>query len=101
MPWAKHVYYVYVIRTADRDKLRDWLDSKGIGTGIHYPVPIHRQEAMRAYGGGDFTLPVTDKITGEILSLPMYPELTDAEITYICDCVREFEESKNNLAARR
>jgi dTDP-4-amino-4,6-dideoxygalactose transaminase len=100
MPWAKHVYYVYVIRTAKRDELKDWMDSKGISTGIHYPVPIHLQEAWRAYGGEAISLPVTEKITGEILSLPMYPELTDAEITYICDCVREFEDSKINLAAR-
>jgi dTDP-4-amino-4,6-dideoxygalactose transaminase len=94
MPWAKHVYYVYVIRTPHRDQLREWLDGKGISTGIHYPVPIHRQEAMRAYGGGNFKLPVTDKITGEILSLPMYPELKDEEINYICNNIREFAESK-------
>jgi dTDP-4-amino-4,6-dideoxygalactose transaminase len=101
MPWAKHVYYVYVIRTPDRDRLRDWLDSKGVGTGIHYPVPIHRQEALRTYGGGDFSLPVTDKITGEILSLPMYPELKNEEIDYICNCISEFSESKSNVTVQR
>ncbi len=90
MSWAKHVYYVYVIRTPDRDRLRDWLDAKGIGTGIHYPIPIHRQEAWRAYGGDNFSLPITEKITGEILSLPMYPELTEGEIASICECIREF-----------
>jgi dTDP-4-amino-4,6-dideoxygalactose transaminase len=100
MPWAKHVYYVYVIRTSKRDELKAWLETKGVSAGIHYPVPIHLQEAWRAYGGEAISLPVTEKITGEILSLPMYPELTDAEITYICDCVREFEDSKINLAAR-
>ena len=101
MAWARHVYYVYVIRTAKRDELKNWLESKGVSTGIHYPVPIHLQEAWRAYGGEAVSLPVTEKITGEILSLPMYPELTDAEIMYICDCVREFEDAKINLAARR
>jgi dTDP-4-amino-4,6-dideoxygalactose transaminase len=90
MPWAKHVYYVYVIRTPDRDQLREWLDSKGIGTGIHYPVPIHRQEAWRAGGGEEVSLPVTEQITGEILSLPMYPELKIEEINYICDCVEQY-----------
>ena len=101
MPWAKHVYYVYVIRTPDRDRLREWLDSKGIGTGIHYPVPIHRQEAMRTYGGGDFSLPITDKITGEILSLPMYPELKNEEIEYICNCIDEFSYSKAGVHSNR
>ena len=93
MPWAKHVYYVYVIRTPDRDRLQEWLKSKGIGAGIHYPIPIHRQEAWRAYGGNDVSLPVTEKITGEILSLPMYTELTEEEVRYICGCVAEFSES--------
>lgn len=97
MSWAKHVYYVYVIRTPDRDRLRDWLDTKGIGTGIHYPIPIHRQKAWRAYCGGNFSLPITEKITGEILSLPMYPELTEEEIGYISECVREFYKSKLNI----
>jgi dTDP-4-amino-4,6-dideoxygalactose transaminase len=101
MPWAKHVYYVYVIRTPDRDRLRDWLNSKGIGTGIHYPVPIHRQEAWRAYGGEDISLPVTEQITGEILSLPMYPELKVEEINYICDCIREFVKSGSEVAVGR
>jgi dTDP-4-amino-4,6-dideoxygalactose transaminase len=100
MPWAKHAYYVYVIRSSQRDKLREWLDKKGIGTGIHYPVPIHRQEAMLPYGGRDFCLPVTDQITGEIISLPMYPELKNEELTYICDCIREFDNSRINLSVR-
>jgi dTDP-4-amino-4,6-dideoxygalactose transaminase len=98
MPWAKHVYYVYVIRTPDRDGLRDWLGSKGIGTGIHYPVPIHRQESWRSCGGEDVSLPVTEQIVGEILSLPMYPELKVEEVDYICNCVIEFTESKSKLA---
>jgi len=101
MPWAKHVYYVYVIRTAKRDQLKDWLESKGISTGIHYPVPIHQQEAWRAYGGEDISLPVTEQITGEILSLPMYPELKVEEINYICDYIREFVESGSEVAVGR
>jgi dTDP-4-amino-4,6-dideoxygalactose transaminase len=98
MPGAKHVYYVYVIRTPDRDELRAWLDGKGIGTGIHYPVPIHRQEAWFASGGENVSLPVTEKITGEILSLPMYPELSEEEVKYICECVSEFCESRLGAA---
>jgi dTDP-4-amino-4,6-dideoxygalactose transaminase len=99
MPWARHVYHLYVIRTPDRDQLRTWLETKGIGTGMHYPIPIHLQEAWRHYGGTALSLPVTEKITGEILSLPMYPELTAEEVGYTCDCIREFTESKLSVAA--
>ncbi len=93
MPWAKHVYYVYVIRTQKRDELKNWLESKEISTGIHYPVPIHQQDAWLAAGGIKVSLPVTERITSEILSLPMYPELKNIEIDYICGCIREFAKS--------
>jgi dTDP-4-amino-4,6-dideoxygalactose transaminase len=99
MPWAKHVYHLYVVRTPERDQLKEWLESKGIGTGMHYPVPVHLQEAWRQYGGDKYLLPVTEKITGEILSLPMYPELTNEEVSYICNCVLEFTESKLDLVS--
>ncbi len=92
MPWAKHVYHLYVIRTPNRDQLRAWLEAKGVATGIHYPIPIHLQEACRGYCGNDAFLPVTEEVSGEILSLPMYPELTAEEIGYVCDCFRDFSE---------
>lgn len=98
MPWAKHVYHLYVVRTPERDELRAWLETKGISTAMHYPIPVHLQEAWREYGGGDFSLPVTEKITKEILSLPIYPELTAQEVDYICECIREFSESRANVA---
>jgi dTDP-4-amino-4,6-dideoxygalactose transaminase len=101
MPWAKHVYHLFVIRTPERDSLKDWLQEKGIATGMHYPVPIHLQEAWRECGGEDIYLPVTEKITKEILSLPMYPELGEGEIQYICGCVREFSESKTKVEVLR
>jgi dTDP-4-amino-4,6-dideoxygalactose transaminase len=100
MQWAKHVYYVYVIRTAKRDQLKEFLETKGISAGIHYPVPIHQQKAWLTIDRTKISLPVTEKIVGEILSLPMYPELKSEEIEYICGCVREFEESKIELSAR-
>jgi dTDP-4-amino-4,6-dideoxygalactose transaminase len=99
MSWAKHVYHLYVIRTSERDELRAWLETKGIGAGMHYPVPVHLQEAWRKYGGSDFSLPVTEKITQEIISLPIYPELRLEEVDYICDSIREFDESKLNIVA--
>jgi len=97
--WAKHVYHLYVIRTPYRDELRSWLEAKGIGAGMHYPVPIHLQEAWRDYGGGNVSLPVTERVVGEILSLPMYPELSTEEVNYICKSVQEFAESKVQVAA--
>lgn len=101
MAWAKHVYHLYVIRTPDRDELRAWLEEKDIGAGMHYPVPIHLQDAWRDYGGGDFSLPVTERITGEILSLPMYPGLTIEEADYICECIREFVEVKSGVTVEQ
>jgi dTDP-4-amino-4,6-dideoxygalactose transaminase len=101
MPWAKHVYHLFVIRTPERDQLKDWLESKGISAGLHYPVPVHLQEAWREVGGVDCSLPVTEKVVGEILSLPIYPELSIEEVNDICDSVREFSEFKVNMEVRR
>ena len=101
MPWAKHVYHLYVVRTPERDQLRAWLETKGISTGMHYPIPVHLQEAWRGYGEGNFSLPITERITKEILSLPIYPELTAQEVGYICDCIREFTWSKLEVAVGR
>jgi dTDP-4-amino-4,6-dideoxygalactose transaminase len=98
MPWAKHVYHLYVVRTPERDQLRAWLEDKGVSTAMHYPIPVHLQDAWREYGGEDFCLPVTEKITKEIISLPMYPELSNEEVDYICNCIREFKEAKMNVA---
>jgi dTDP-4-amino-4,6-dideoxygalactose transaminase/acetyltransferase-like isoleucine patch superfamily enzyme len=77
--WSKSVYHLYVIRTAHREALMDHLKSAGIGTGIHYPIPLHLQNAYRSmnYKPGDF--PVTEKIASEIVSLPMFPQLTAAQ----------------------
>ncbi len=101
MPWAKHVYHLYVVRTPERDQLREWLESKDVGAGMHYPIPVHLQEAWRACGGGELSLPVTEKITKEIISLPMYPELTLEEAGIICSYVREFIDSKLGIKAER
>ncbi len=98
MPWAKHVYHLYVIRTSERERLKSFLEGKGIATAMHYPIPIHLQEACRPYGGKNFNLPVTEKLTGEILSLPMFPELSTDEVGYICECIREFSESRLQTA---
>ena len=90
MPWAKHVYHLYVIRTPERDKLREHLEGKGVASGMHYPIPVHLQKAWLDSGGTELSLPVTEKITQEIISLPMYPELTLEEVDYVCNGVNEF-----------
>jgi dTDP-4-amino-4,6-dideoxygalactose transaminase len=96
MPWAKHVYHLYVVRSRYRDQIRNYLHSKGIATGMHYPIPIHLQEAYQAYynyNNKDSSFPVTERLTKQILSLPMFPELTPQEVEYVCSCIREFSES--------
>ena len=87
---AKHVYYMYVIRTKKRDKLMSYLKERGISTGIHYPVPLHLQPAYKNLGfkKGDF--PVSEKLADEILSIPVYPELTDEQLNYIVDAIKQF-----------
>jgi dTDP-4-amino-4,6-dideoxygalactose transaminase len=77
--WSCAVYHLYVIRTEDREGLMAHLGKAGIGTGIHYPIPLHRQRAYEALGykAGDF--PVCEEIAAEIVSLPMYPQLTAAQ----------------------
>ena len=71
-----HVYHLYVIRTCQRDKLRTSLKEQGIETGIHYPVPLHLQPAYKYLGYNRGDLPVTEKCADEIISLPLYPELS-------------------------
>lgn len=84
------VYHLYVIQTEKRNELQAHLKGKGIGTGLHYPVPLHFQKAYKnlGYRKGDF--PMAEKAAMRILSLPMYPELSRAQMRYICDNIREF-----------
>lgn len=84
-----HVYHQYTIRYAQRDKLASWLRQKGVGSAVLYPTPIHRQPAYRTEYAETY-LPETDKAAREILSLPIYPELTDQEIDYIIAQVLAF-----------
>jgi len=74
-PWAKAIYHLYVIRCKDRDGLRTALTEAGIGTGIHYPIPLHLQKAYagRGYMPGDF--PAAEAVAAEVISLPMFPAI--------------------------
>jgi dTDP-4-amino-4,6-dideoxygalactose transaminase len=86
---VEHVYHLYVVETDRRDAMQQHLRSRGVDTGIHYPVPIHLQEACAhlGYRPGDF--PVTETAAARILSLPMYPELTDVQIAHVATTVQE------------
>lgn len=88
LPYARHVRHVYAIRVPHRDRVVQALHSAGVQTGIHYPIPVHLQKAYRddRYKEGDF--PVSERVAREILSLPMFPELTEAQIDQVCIEVR-------------
>ncbi|HLZ55318.1 MAG TPA: DegT/DnrJ/EryC1/StrS family aminotransferase [Ktedonosporobacter sp.] len=88
-PWAGHVYCYYVIQVPDRDQLMKALGQNGIGTTIHYPIPIHLQPACARYGYGPGLLPVTEDVTTRILSLPMYPELTEEQRQLVVNAVKK------------
>jgi dTDP-4-amino-4,6-dideoxygalactose transaminase len=85
-----HVYHLYVIQAPNRDELQAWLKSQGVFTGIHYPIPIHLQASAAFLGYQKGDLLVTEEVTGNILSLPMYAELEGEEIGYIAQKIKEF-----------
>jgi dTDP-4-amino-4,6-dideoxygalactose transaminase len=88
--YNKHVYHLYAIRTENRDILIKALAEKEIYCGIHYPVPIHLQEAYKFLGLGIGSFPVSEKCANEFLSLPMFPELTKEQAEYVTGEIRGF-----------
>ena len=90
MEQAESVYHLYVIQVAERDALMDFLKEKGVTCGLHYPVPLHLQKAYAhlGYGKGDF--PCAETAAKRILSLPMFPELKNCQIDYVCECIETF-----------
>lgn len=89
-PWARHCYHLFVIRTPQRDALRAHLEECGIGTQLHYPVPIHLQEAYRHLGRELGAFPASEAACGEVISLPLYPELSTAAVDEVCRAVSGF-----------
>jgi len=87
---AKHVYYMYVIRVSKRDELMSYLKEHGIGCGIHYPIPLHLQPAYKNLGFTQGSFPVSETLAKEMLSIPLYPELTEEQLTYIVDNIKQF-----------
>lgn len=90
LPGRRCVYHLYVVRVADRDGLRTALGEKKIASGVHYPVPLHLQPAYEHLGYERGAFPVAERVTEEIVSLPMYPELTDEMVDEVAAAVREF-----------
>ena len=88
--WTRPVWHLFVIRTARRDALQAHLTARGIGTQVHYPTPPHLTPAYATAGGrrGDF--PLAERLASEVLSLPIGPHHTAAQIDYVCAQVREF-----------
>jgi dTDP-4-amino-4,6-dideoxygalactose transaminase len=87
--WSRAAYHLYVVRVLDRQEMQNNLKVAGIGTGIHYPVPLHLQQAYCALGyrSGDFR--ITEDVASEILSLPMYPQLTDSRQAKVVDALKD------------
>src|SRR6266849_4080999 len=88
--WTKGVYHLYVVRVQDREALQAHLSEAGIGSGIHYPIPLHLQKAYESlnFKQGDF--PVTERVTAEIVSLPMFPQMTIDQVNEVSKKVKEF-----------
>jgi dTDP-4-amino-4,6-dideoxygalactose transaminase len=89
-PERLSVFHLYVLRTAHRDALLAHLQAAGIGAGVHYPIPVHRQPAYAALGHGEGSLPVTEEWARQCLSLPMYAELTDEQQGRVVAAVRSY-----------
>ena len=88
--WLDHVWHLFVVRVDNgvRASFMDYLKKQGISTLLHYPVPIHKQKCFSGRNFGKF--PVTEKLAGEIVSLPMFPEITKAQIGYVCNKIKDF-----------
>jgi dTDP-4-amino-4,6-dideoxygalactose transaminase len=91
MRYGRHNYHLYVVRCPRRDELQQFLTEKGVSTLIHYPVPIHLQEAYSDLNKHQGDYPVAELLAGQILSLPIFPELTYDEAFYVVDCINSFK----------
>lgn len=91
MQYGKPVYHIFPVFTSDRDALQEHLKARGVATGIHYPIPVHLQEAYKdlGYSAGDF--PVTERAASETLSLPMYAELSSEAISTVAQAISQFQ----------
>jgi dTDP-3-amino-3,4,6-trideoxy-alpha-D-glucose transaminase len=87
---STHVYHLFIVETTERDALRAFLTERGIQTGIHYPIPIHLQEAYEDLGLGPGSFRHAERLAERVLSLPMFPELTEEQIGFVANAIRDF-----------
>src|SRR5689334_16815464 len=88
--WAESVYHLYVVRHPKRDDLKKHLEANGVGCALHYPLPLHMQKCYASLGYKEGAFPVSEKAARECLSLPIYPELTDAQVQRVADVIKDF-----------
>lgn len=98
--WSRGVYHLYVIRSGDRQGLMDHMNAAGIGTGIHYPIPLHLQKAYTSLNYAQGAFPVAERLAGEILSLPMFPQLTGRQQSRVVEEVLAFASNTLQGAGR-
>jgi dTDP-4-amino-4,6-dideoxygalactose transaminase len=90
MDYAGHVYHIFAVQVRNRDDFMAAMTEKGIGCGIHYPVPIHLQNAYASLGLARGSYPVAEKCANEVVSLPMFAELTEEQIEYVALTIKSF-----------
>ena len=100
-PGSRSVYHLFVVRVPGRDRVREFLQSRGIATGLHYPLPLHQQVAYRHLRLGAGAFPVTERAAAQILSLPMYPEMRSDQVEYVCDTLLECFAGRPSRSAER
>jgi dTDP-4-amino-4,6-dideoxygalactose transaminase len=101
MPWGRHVYHVYTLRVDDRDGLQTALQATGIQTGIHYPVPAHLQPAYADLGYGRGAFPRSEEAAGQVLSLPLYPELSSQAVAEVAGAVKKVVANRTQTTVSR
>jgi dTDP-4-amino-4,6-dideoxygalactose transaminase len=101
MPWGRHVYHVYTLRTEDRDGMQASLQAEGIQTGIHYPVPVHLQPAYADLGYGRGAFPHSEAASAQVLSLPLYPELSSQSVAEVSGAVKKALANRTPTAVSR
>jgi dTDP-4-amino-4,6-dideoxygalactose transaminase len=91
-PGGDHVYHLFIVRSRERDALREHLQAHGVSSAVHYPFPVHRTEAYADLGLGEGSLPVAERLSREICTLPLFPTMSDAEVEHVIAAVESFEE---------
>jgi len=99
-PFEKAVYHTFVVQAERRDELKNYLAENGIGTAIHYPVPVHLQKAAEGLGYGPGSFPVAEQQAKRILSLPIYPELSRDDLSYIVEVIRKFYRASSHESGK-